>query len=63
MELIKLYQNKEGYEVIQKINFTVYIAQTIELENLQLAASICNETKLKLYSIDNHLYNLIVKLI
>jgi hypothetical protein len=58
INIIKLYQNNEGYEVIQKINFTGLIAQTIELKNLQLAASICYETKLKLYSIDNHLYNL-----
>ncbi len=58
INIIKLYQNNEGYEVIQKINFTVPISQTIELKNLQLAASIYNETKLKLYSIDNHLYNL-----
>ena len=47
-----------GYEIIQKINFSEYVSQTIELQNLQIVTFIYQETKLKLYAINNNIYNL-----
>jgi hypothetical protein len=58
INIIKLYPNNTGYEIIQKINFSEYVSQTIELQNLQIVTFIYQETKLKLYAINNNIYNL-----
>ncbi len=58
INIIKLYPNNTGYEIIQKINFSEYVSQTIELQNLQIVTFIGSETKLKLYAINNNIYSL-----
>ena len=58
INIIKLYPNNSGYEIIQKLNFDKYISQTIELQNLQLVTSIGSETKLYFYTLDDHLFKL-----
>ena len=57
INIIKLYQNNTGYEIIQKISFGKAVSQTIELQNLQLVTSIGSETKLYFYTFDNNVYN------
>ena len=58
INIIKLYPNNTGYDIIQKINFSEYVSQTIELQNLQIVTFIGSETKLKLYAINNNIYSL-----
>lgn len=58
INIIKLSENNTGYNVIQKLNFSGGMSQTIELQNLQIVTSIYKESKLKLYSLDNQLYKL-----
>ena len=59
INIIKLYPNNTGYEIIQKISFAdKYISQTIELQNSQLVTSRGNETKIYFYTLDNNLYKL-----